>query len=903
MTTGVLARATLTNTLYRRALHLTPAARLRLPNSAVVNHVLEVVSAMRVVKYFCYEGSFLNDLFNIRKQELKGIKNIQHSQSSKCVHSSSAHSFTLFDVSFFLLRSALLPDFSSSPGDPHIALAFSLPVLAATLAFVTYTETSKQFDVAVVFASFSLFQLLRQPMMFLPRALSAISDARTAFAGLSLQWFNAPLRDAESFVIDRDAKQEGKAGMEDDGKDKKKKHSKHSEKEKEKALDADSDLEPFALHDISLAVPRGSLAAIVGRVGSGKSRRIAEAGTYPDLIARGGEFARLDREFGGAAAKESSEEGEEEQPQLQVVSVKDAKKRSEGTKGTGKLEGRLMVKETRTTGSVAWSVYGYYMKSGGGWLSVPAIVLAAIVMQGSAVANSYVLVWWQANTFQKPFSFYQILYALLGIAQAAFTWLMGFLMDLFPVEVSKNLQPHLTRRHIPRSDVLLRHHSHGSHHQHFWKGHRHPRQHSANVHANVHLVLAQVIGSVILITILEHYFIVAGVLIVFGFTYFLQFYRSSALEMKRLDSILRLPLRVAHWAADDSKLRRNIPVRPGQQVLHRSREPCALPDGHESAVACGALGCGRFNSCIPGWNIRRREDGIGPGQIGLILTYTTSLTQIFAVSTRSSAEVENYMNSVERGKLEELTGSNTLTGCSGSLCDVVPKEASHASTPEKPTADWPARGAIEFKNVSMAYRPGLPNILHGISLHIKPGEKIGVVGRTGAGKPSLTLCLLRIVEYLGQIVVDDVAIGKIATVLRVRLTDLRSNIAIIPQEPTLFSGTVRAALDPFPKYDYTRLWDALRRSYLVETRPSTPIDPETTAETSSFWVNILSLSFQYVVLVPLVALARAPSPNYAPPGSTGNCQKDYLVKIRHLPLRSTSVSATRYRRLVVRPDV
>jgi hypothetical protein len=111
-------------------------------------------------------------------------------------------------------------------------------------------------------------------MMFLLRALSAISGARTAFARLSLV-FNAPLRDAEPFVIDRDAKQEGKAGVgvwargpawvceagvkpeEDDRKDKKKKHSKRSEKEKEKALDADSDLEPFALHDIPLAVPRG----------------------------------------------------------------------------------------------------------------------------------------------------------------------------------------------------------------------------------------------------------------------------------------------------------------------------------------------------------------------------------------------------------------------------------------------------------------------------------------------------------------------------------------------------------------------------------------------------------------------------------------------------------------------
>ncbi|KAJ7309378.1 ABC protein [Mycena albidolilacea] len=1036
MTTGVLARAALTGALYRRALHLTPAARLRLPNSAVLNHVsadvsrvdaaaqwfhaawtapvqtmvcliillvelgpsalagfalfvliiplqerimgqqfryrrksvkwtdkragkvLEVVSAMRVVKYFCYEGSFLNEIFNIRKQELKGIKKIQHSQSL------------------------------------NIALAFSLPVLAATLAFVTYTETSKQFDVAVVFASFSLFQLLRQPMMFLPRALSAISDARTAFARLSLV-FNAPLREAEPFVIDRDAKQEGKAGMgvwargaawvweagvkpeEDDGKDKKKKHSKHSEKEKEKALDAESDLEPFALRDISLAVPRGSLAAIVGRVGSGKSSllqgligemrntagtleepawafggsvaycpqtawiqnaslrdnvlfgrpwdedkywrvmedacllpdlqlladgdlteginlsggqkqrvniaralyydadvvlfddplsavdanvgkalfhtaiqglvakgktvllvthalhflsqcdyiytlsggRIAEAGTYPDLIARGGEFARLDREFGGAEAKESSEEGEEEQPQLQVVSVEDAKKRSEGAKGTGKLEGRLMVKETRTTGGVAWSVYGYYMKSGGGWLSVPAIVLAAILMQGSAVANSYVLVWWQANTFQKPFSFYQILYALLGIAQAVFTLLMGFLMDLFAVEVSKNL--HRTSLvnvfHAPMSFFDTT-----------------PMGRIISIFGKdidtidnalpmsmrmFILVLAQVIGSVILITILEHYFIVAAVIIVFGFTYFLQFYRSSALEMKRLDSILRSIL-YAHL----SESLTGLPtirsygeisrfVRDNKYYIDLENRALFLTVTNQRWLAVRLDALGSILVFLVGIFAAVGVDGISPGQIGLILTYTTSLTQMFAVSTRLSAEVENYMNSVER-VVHYARG------------DVVPKEASHASTPEnKPTADWPARGAIEFKNVSMAYRPGLPNVLHGISLHIKPGEKIGVVGRTGAGKSSLTLCLLRIVEYLGQIVVDDVDIGKIG------LTDLRSNIAIIPQEPTLFSGTVRAALDPFSKYDDTRLWDALRRSYLVETRPSTPIDPEATAET------------------------------------------------------------------------
>lgn len=88
--------------------------------------------------------------------------------------------------------------------------------------------------------------------------------------------------------------------------------------------------------------------------------------------------------------------------------------------------------------------------------------------------------------------------------------------------------------------------------------------------------------------------------------------------------------------------------------------------------------------------------------------------------------------------------------------DAVPQEAAHESDPRsKPPAEWPAQGAIEFKDVTMAYRPGLPNVLHGISLKIKAGGKVGVVGRTGAGKSSVTLYLLRIVEYLGEIVVDE----------------------------------------------------------------------------------------------------------------------------------------------------
>jgi len=112
----------------------------------------------------------------------------------------------------------------------------------------------------------------------------------------------------------------------------------------------------------------------------------------------------------------------------------------------------------------------------------------------------------------------------------------------------------------------------------------------------------------------------------------------------------------------------------------------------------------------------------------------------------------------------------------------------------------------------MSYRPGLPNVLNHISIQINGGEKIGVVGRTGAGKSSLMLAMFRIVELSsGSINIDGIDISTIG------LKDLRSKVSIIPQDPLLFSGTIRSNLDPFSLYDDARLWDALRRSYLTET--------------------------------------------------------------------------------------
>lgn len=163
-------------------------------------------------------------------------------------------------------------------------MAFSIPVMAATLAFVTYTSTSHDFDVAVIFSSFSLFQLLRQPLMFLPRALSAISDAHSALTRLEKVFHAEIRREDETLNVDlglheavrvEDATFEWEESLAvdvvDGGKEKKgeKTGKEHGKKVVDEEKKGDT-VAPFRVRDVRLVIPRGELVAIVGPVGSGK---------------------------------------------------------------------------------------------------------------------------------------------------------------------------------------------------------------------------------------------------------------------------------------------------------------------------------------------------------------------------------------------------------------------------------------------------------------------------------------------------------------------------------------------------------------------------------------------------------------------------------------------------------
>uniref|UniRef100_A0A8C0FJH0 Multidrug resistance-associated protein 4 n=1 Tax=Bubo bubo TaxID=30461 RepID=A0A8C0FJH0_BUBBB len=190
---------------------------------------------------------------------------------------------------------------------------------------------------------------------------------------------------------------------------------------------------------------------------------------------------------------------------------------------------------------------------------------------------------------------------------------------------------------------------------------------------------------------------------------------------------------------------------------------------------------------------------LNAGQVGLALSYAITLMGTFQWGVRQSAEVENLMISVER--VMEYTE--------------LEKEAPW-ETNKHPPPEWPSQGMIAFENVNFTYSLDGPLVLRHLSVLIKPKEKVGIVGRTGAGKSSLIAALFRLAEPEGRIWIDKYLTSELG------LHDLRKKISIIPQEPVLFTGTMRKNLDPFNEYTDEELWNALEEVQLKEVVEDLP---------------------------------------------------------------------------------
>ncbi|KAK3944182.1 P-loop containing nucleoside triphosphate hydrolase protein [Diplogelasinospora grovesii] len=473
----------------------------------------------------------------------------------------------------------------------------------------------------------------------------------------------------------------------------------------------------------------------------------------------------------------------------------------------------LMQSEERAVASVPWSVYTSYVRASGTILNAPIVLGLLVLSQGSNIMTSLWLSYWTSDKFGFNMGTYIGVYAGLGAVQALLMFAFMVSLSIFGTRASKAMLRHAVSRVLRAPMSFFDTTPLGRITNRFSRDVDVMDNNLTDAMRMYFFSIGSIIAVFALIIAFFHYFAIALVPLFLLFLFATSYYRSSAREVKRFEAVLRSNVfakfgeglsGVACIRAYDLKdrfiadLRKSIDEMDSAYYLTYSNQRWL-------SVRLDMIG----NALVftTGILVVTSRFSVSPSIGGLVLSYILSIVQMIQFTVRQLAEVENGMNAVERlqyygTKLEEEAPLKTI----------------------EVRKSWPEKGEIIFDNVEMRYRAGLPLVLQGLSMHVRGGERIGIVGRTGAGKSSIMSTLFRLVELSGgHITIDGLNISTIG------LQDLRSRLAIIPQDPTLFRGTVRSNLDPFGEHTDLELWSALRQADLVPSDAS----PQTAAAPSS----------------------------------------------------------------------
>lgn len=554
-----------------------------------------------------------------------------------------------------------------------------------------------------------------------------------------------------------------------------------------------------------------------------KQGHIAERGSYRELLEQNeGVLAQLVKSDNLIRKGGDSEGTKEETERVLEKKASDYDILLEEKRSSNKL----MTIEERSTGDVKMSVYRAWIDAGGGMCLSLIGFCMYIMSQIVQVASTVWLSLWSGNARPDNQMFYLWIYVGLNMGYSLFVYIRLIFMYLIGLRASRRLFESLlstvmrapmkffdttpTGRIINRlsKDIYAI---------------------DESIPASWNMYLACIVAAVsTLITICYVTPVFAVVLIPVIFSYYSsqRYFIKTSRELQRLDSISRSPLyallgetldglsTIHAYNAETRFSNRNGDMLDRNQRAYylNFAANCWLALRLEFAGTLIGTGAALFAVMEHG-----ATNSLFAGLAGVSLSYALNVTQQLNWSVRMISQLQTQMVSVERVK--EYT-------------EMEQEAPLRLASAESLVRTWPQKGKIEFLDVRLRYRKNLPMVLNQLTFTIEGGERIGIVGRTGAGKSSLMVVLMRLVELKsggGVIRIDGVDISTVG------LHDLREKISIIPQDPVLFAGTVRTNVDPFNLYSDAEIWTSLRRAHMDKS--ITALDEPVTERGSNFSVG------------------------------------------------------------------
>ncbi|CAM1308462.1 ABCC2 (predicted) [Pycnogonum litorale] len=533
-----------------------------------------------------------------------------------------------------------------------------------------------------------------------------------------------------------------------------------------------------------------------------KDGRISETGTYQDLLRRGGEFSVILSQYVEENRPNPLSSAEKDVDELQIKNVKQ-RIRSETTQSethsfvrtTSELTfhrllssaqednpidvHRIIEEETVETGTISRKVYLDYMRYIGIICSICAIMSYGIFNGLDLAANEWLSVWSQDSnskndtTVNKLLDFRIGVYGALGLCQAIFVGIGGILFAIGTTRAAEKSHNDTTLARELEKLVLL-----------LWR----------------------TFCTVLIICITLPIFILVVIPLAFIYCLFMVVYLRSSRQLMRLESVSRSPIynHFAETINGSSSIRafnvQDIFIKESNKRVDDNMQSYSLYIVNNRWLAICLQIIGALIVLFSSLFAVLLRDSMDSGQVGLVITYALNMTFTLYMIIRGYGLVESNVVSVER----IVQYSN------------ISSEADWY-TDTKTNENWPKEGNVKFVDYKARYRSELDFVIRGLTADIKPSEKIGIVGRTGAGKSSLTLALFRIIESSrGKIIIDGIDISTLG------LHQLRSKLTIIPQDPVLFTGSLRINIDPFNEHSDEEIWVSLAHANLKSLVVSLP---------------------------------------------------------------------------------